>query len=354
MPHQRKPPRLWLRPASGRRRAVWLILDAGRQVSTGCSADDLAGARQALARYLAETRAEGAQAIRRRDPADVPLGDVLVMYWQARGASVANPNDLRGCLRRLADWWGAMSADDVTPETCARYVRESSAVQTARRDLQYLSAALGLAYNNAMLRVRVPVTLPPAGRPRDRWLTRSEAARLLWEARRNKYVARYILVGLYSGTRSSAILGARMHPSTDSGWVDLDRGVWHRSGREERETNKRRPPQRLHPRLLAHMRRWKRLKLSRRHLIEKPTGDPPRRVQYGFEIARDRAGLGKDVTPHTLRHTAATWLMLGGCPIWEAAGYLGMAAKTLERVYGHHRPDHQRAAHEAINRWHNR
>jgi hypothetical protein len=37
-------------------------------------------------------------------------------------------------------------------------------------------------------------------------------------------------------------------------------------------------------------------------------------------------------------------MMQAGVPIWEAAGFLGMSTKTLERVYGHHAPDHQERA----------
>ena len=57
--------------------------------------------------------------------------------------------------------------------------------------------------------------------------------------------------------------------------------------------------------------------------------------------------LGK-VIPHTLRHTAATWLMQRGVPIWQAAGYLGMSAEMVERTYGHHHPEYMRAAAQAI------
>ena len=58
--------------------------------------------------------------------------------------------------------------------------------------------------------------------------------------------------------------------------------------------------------------------------------------------------LGGNVTPHRLRHTAATWLMQRGVPVWIAAGYLGMSAETLERNYGHHHPDHLSEAVEGI------
>ena len=77
-------------------------------------------------------------------------------------------------------------------------------------------------------------------------------------------------------------------------------------------------------------------------------GAPVKSVKTGFEHAVRLAGLSGRVTPHTLRHTAATWLMQRGVPIWQAAGYLGMSSQILERVYGHHHPDYMRAAAEAI------
>jgi hypothetical protein len=33
-----------------------------------------------------------------------------------------------------------------------------------------------------------------------------------------------------------------------------------------------------------------------------------------------------------------------GVPLWEAAGFLGMTVKTLERVYAHHDPSNQERA----------
>jgi integrase len=58
------------------------------------------------------------------------------------------------------------------------------------------------------------------------------------------------------------------------------------------------------------------------------------------------AKLGKGVTPHTLRHTRATWLMQDGVDPWEATGHLGMSLEMLERSYGKHSPDFQKRAAE--------
>lgn len=71
-------------------------------------------------------------------------------------------------------------------------------------------------------------------------------------------------------------------------------------------------------------------------------------IKRGFLTACLKAGL-VGVTPHTLRHTCATWLMQRGVSIWDASGYLGMSRETLERVYGHHHPDFLRGAAEALS-----
>lgn len=77
-------------------------------------------------------------------------------------------------------------------------------------------------------------------------------------------------------------------------------------------------------------------------------GQPIRSVRTAFRRAATLAGLDASVTPHTLRHTAATWLMQAGVDKWEAAGFLGMTVEMLDRVYGHHHPNHLRAAARAI------
>ena len=65
----------------------------------------------------------------------------------------------------------------------------------------------------------------------------------------------------------------------------------------------------------------------------------PVSVKKGFKTAVGLALLPGKVTPHALRHTAATWLMQRGVPIWEAAGFLGMSSEVLQDTYGHHHPD---------------
>ncbi|MFL6795814.1 MAG: site-specific integrase [Xanthobacteraceae bacterium] len=162
-----------------------------------------------------------------------------------------------------------------------------------------------------------------------------------------RHIARFILVGLYTGTRASAICGAALMPTVGRGHVDLEQGVFYRRSLGRHETKKRQPPVKLPARLLAHMRRWKRRGLSKRTVIEW-NGKPISSVRKGFTAAVRGAGLGPEVTPHILRHTCATWLMQSGVNLWDAAGFLGMTVQQLERSYGHHHPDYQQEAVAAL------
>ena len=81
------------------------------------------------------------------------------------------------------------------------------------------------------------------------------------------------------------------------------------------------------------------------HINGEPIGD----IKKGFAAACRRAGV-EGVTPHTLRHTAATWLMQKGVELWQASGFLAMSEKTLVEVCGHHHPDFMREGAEAIGK----
>jgi integrase len=75
---------------------------------------------------------------------------------------------------------------------------------------------------------------------------------------------------------------------------------------------------------------------------------PTDAIKVGFKRAVVLSGVAGQGTPHTLRHTAATWLMQSGISVWEAAGFLGMSPAMVEQIYGHHHPAYMRGATEAL------
>jgi len=277
---------------------------------------------------------------------------------------------LERAIGRLNDYWGGKMLSMVTAAECRAYARSRGKTGGTRTDLETLRAAINHHAKENLHYGTVRVTLPHKGLPRDRWLTRDEAARLVWacwryreqqtvhrgrnkgqpvatEKRPLRHLARFILIGLYTGTRASAIASASPYRDTGHSFVDLDQGIYYRLAIGRRATNKRQSPAPIPPRLLTHMRRWVRRGIITSHFVEWQ-GSPVKSVKTGFKHAVALAGLWGKVIPHTLRHTAATWLMQRGVPIWQAAGYLGMSAQTIERTYGHHHPDYMRGAAQAI------
>src|SRR5262249_14270608 len=221
-----------------------------------------------------------------------------------------------------------------------------------------LRAAINHHSKEGLHRGLVRVVLPRRGPPRDRWLTRAEAARLLWGCWRTREIqtagrgmckgmkletsryplrdiARCVLVALYTGTRAGAVMSASFQRGPGKSFVDLDRGIFYRLAEGKRATNKRQPPVPIPRRLLAHMRRWARLGKVKEYFVEW-NGKPVESIKHGFRRAISLSGIPGKVTPHTLRHTAATWLMQAGVPMWEAAGFLGISPALVEQTYGHH------------------
>ncbi len=78
--------------------------------------------------------------------------------------------------------------------------------------------------------------------------------------------------------------------------------------------------------LPGHERRWAELGIAKEHFVEW-NGKPVKSVKTALRRPVLKAKLEGNVTPHTLRHTAATWLMQNGVPVWEAAGFLGMSPR---------------------------
>ena len=85
------------------------------------------------------------------------------------------------------------------------------------------------------------------------------------------------------------------------------------------------PPVPLPPRLLAHLRRWVAKGVVDEYFVEW-NGRPVKSVKTAFKTALRLAKVSGRISPHTLRHTAVTWLMQNGVDKWEVAGFLGMSA----------------------------
>ena len=341
MPRRNSGPRLRFLKKRGVYYIVWSEGGRSRERSTGTAERRLAEA--ALADFLhVRTRDAGP-----RDPAEILVTDVLADYAEEHGPETGSPWRIAAAVKVLVPFWQGKTIADVNRESCRRYAgARARAPGTVRRELGVLRAGINHAHRSGRLTRVVAVELPDGAEPRDRWLTRKDAAALLRSALREPrvrlHLPLFILIGLYTGQRKAAILSLRWSQ------IDLDGARIDFNAPDERRSKKRRARQPIPRRLLGHLRRARCSRGSDLGFVINENGARLKDIKRGFSSACDRANL-EDVTPHVLRHTCATWLMQRGVPLWEAAGYLKMTPDTLQRVYGHHHPDFLRGAAEAFS-----
>ena len=351
--------------------------DAGRKCERSTGTSDI-GVAEGCFRAFLEERANAAEVVnqtagsRRAD--QMSVADVLDIYGREHAPQTAAPARIGFAIDALLPFWAALKVSDIKGETVRRYMRfrrdhfaarEAKRVteqtargrrppparnlsdDTVRRELVMLSAALKHCHREGYLIDPPAVWLPEKGAPRERHLSRSDIARLLWMARKSArsrmHLTLYILIAFYTGARRSAILELQWQPNTVGGWVDLERGVIDFQG-SARRTKKRRSTIPIPDRLMTF------LKLARRRTVQyviEFEGSPIRDPKKALATAGRAAGL-ENVFSHLLKHSAITYLLGAGVPLWEVAGWTGTSEETIRRVYGHHSPDYLSSAVKAL------
>ena len=248
MPRRSKGPRLWLQPArkdvDGKiiEQAVWVIREGSIKRSTGCGPRETERAARRLKDYL---NAKPTERVSDRDPSIVPIADVVAIYSEDVVRKHARPKETAARLSRILDFFRGDMLAHLNKKTCADYVKWRGSPPAARRELEDLRAAARHHWEAGLCIALTPVVLPERGEPRERWLTRREAAQLLHTARRMRqlqfgkvtdratayHIAQFILVGLYTGTRAGAICGAALDRPTigldrSRKWYLLPTGSW--------------------------------------------------------------------------------------------------------------------------------
>lgn len=385
MPRPSKGPRLALQKSKDRR-PTWVIRDGQRTLGTGCDERDRTGAERKLAAYILKKH-DPQKAISQSDPNGIKIADALaveIIHIAASSKPAHRKRELITVCQNMGNWFGDRTVGDLDGDLQKAYAAQRTAFimkkvddkrvvvttdypapSAAYRDLKMLAAAINrhIKHKVGGVRAKFRPVLPPPSKARERWLTRDEAARLIWAAWRARqksnvpgrrgqltarHVARYILIGIYTGSRNGDICNAALMPTIGRGYVDLDSGIFKRKPDNKEATSKKQPTVPLPPRLLAHMRRWKRLGISKHSVIEWQ-GRPVQVVKEAWATAVKAAGLDTDVKErkvlrHTLRHTAITWYLTPDRRTGQAVDietvslYCGVSVATIRKTYRHIMP----------------
>jgi integrase len=315
----------------------WFEGGHSRRCSTRTSSRDEAEA------FLAAFRLEAAS-----DPEEhVDISTLLDWYLDTRGKDIAAPARAVYAVSHLKAFFGSARALDIGPRNQGLYVdyRRSQGVkdETIRRELGVLSAALNRAVKQERL-PRAPAVMSLEKSPaKERWLSRQEAALILRHFRQSKRTRHLLLftrLALFTGSRSGAIL--------DLTWdrVDLERKrIWFPL--PGRQTTKRRAVVPLEANMLRALAAAKR-KSNSDHVISW-RGKRCERIVKAFRSHMRELGLN-DVTPHTLRHTFATWAAQKGVSLFLIGRTLGHSNSTTTDRYAKHQPDALREVTRAVRR----
>ena len=341
-------------------RKVWEIrwYEHGSRRTKSTRTADRGQAERQLAEHLLDEEPIGPS-----DPNERSVTDVLIKYGEEHAPECSDPERIGYCIQALVPFWSNSVVADIREGTCKAYAKSRGVSDgTLRRELGALRAAIKYEYDQGRLTKTVPVWLPQKPDHKDRWLTKAEAAKLLGAARNSAkgrlHLPLFIIIGLYTGARKEAILSLRWTQ------IDFNRKLIDFNQKGRKRTDKGRPIVPIPRRLMTF------LKLARKRgsatgFVVNWQNQPIKDVKKGFHrlacdagfitewIKSNKEGPTKegnlvtwihpktDVTPHVLRHTAASWMVQRGVSFPKVARYIGHSnSQITEQVYAHHAPDY--------------
>jgi integrase len=213
------------------------------------------------------------------------------------------------------------------------------AISTIRRELGELTTTLkALVDARRISHDDLPkLTLPTAENARPHFLTYKQKSDLLAMAMtrnlqqdRLSRIELFVHIGLETGQRRRAI------ERLEWDQVDFDARMIHFRKRGEPVTKKRKPSVPMSQTLELilrdeyehHKTRW----------VQRHDGS----IRTSFE-SLVRACHLENITPHSLRHTFVSHLLMRGVSIYDVAQLAGMTVKMVELTYGHLTPEYLRS-----------
>lgn len=275
-----------------------------------------------------------------------PLGEtveeLVEAYLKDKDKTAIRADNMRVAWKASKPHFGHLRPDQVTRDTCRAYVAHRSKLgrkpNTIRKEIEVIRAGLNWHKRGDKSIFELPSPPPP----KDRVLTKAEVRALTKAARQFPHVRAFIALSIATGARQSALLELTWNRvDFQKHLISLPRGEADDITRKSRavvpmNTRARRYLRVLHAaRQTDHVIEWAQQRVYS--------------VKKGFATAAKKAGL-KDITPHVLRHTAASWMAMAGVPMLEISRYLGHSdTRVTERRYAHLHPEYLRRASKTLD-----
>jgi integrase len=275
-------------------------------------------------------------------PSGETVGELVTAYLADKDKTAIRAVDLRGAWRQAEKTFGHLRPDQITRDLCRSYrdqrYEAGRKPNTVRKELEVVRAALNFHKKGEHAVFELPQPPPP----KERYLTREEARRLLKACRRFPHVRAFIALSLATAARQSALL--------ELTWdrVDLKRRrITLALGDSQDQDRKRRATVPMNRRAYLYLCVLE--KLATCPYVIEWGGHQVLSIKKGFAAACKRAGLS-DITPHVLRHTAASWMAEKGVDMFRISKFLGHTnTKITEERYAKLHPDFLSDAAEALD-----
>lgn len=247
----------------------------------------------------------------------------------------------------LGPTFGHLEPKHITIELCREYVqrrrvtgkRGATADGTIWTEMGHLRTVLVWAAEKQMIEYAPKIERPSKPKPKERFLTKDEAGRLL-DAATAPHIRLSIILMLTTAARIGALL--------DLTWDRVDFQREHiRLALPDTTTRKGRATVPINATLMSALQEARRG--ARTDYVVEWNGQQVGSIKTGFNSAVKAAGLDC-VTPHVLRHTAAVWMAEDGVDMEEIAQYLGHEdSRITRRVYARFSPQHLRKAAASLD-----
>lgn len=264
---------------------------------------------------------------------ELPFSDALLRYAKAQKRDYARHfmTKTRYRLRYFSARFDGWKVSDFTFGTVQAFVDERlETVSTGSviRDLALIKAIINKARREELTDFVPNFPRLKTPKPRNRWLTVQEEARLVAAAA--PHLKSLIRFAVDTGGRRGELLGL------DWRYVHLDQKRVTFPDTKNGEDRS--------------VRLCKRAEQTLRDLGPKENGPvfmfqgkAIKCIKKGFDAARTRAGV-EDIRFHDLRHTFASRLVQGGVPLYEVMNLTGHKSLEMVQRYAHLAPDFQERA----------
>jgi len=217
------------------------------------------------------------------------------------------------------------SPEEVNEDDIKAFIAKKMEEGTSTKSIILIKAALKFFYDEVLKKGIVNFKSPKVPKKLPTVLTKEEVKKIIDSIENEKH--KLIVMFLYSsGLRLSELINLKVKD------LELNERIgWVRTGKGEKDRMFI-----ISERLVEELRKFTEGKNPDDYVFSGRKGRlSPRTVQKIVKIAVKKAGINKEVSPHTLRHSFATHLLEAGENIRKIQELLGHASLNTTQVYTH-------------------